>query len=311
MKTAREFLATLRGVISFTAMVLNTIVSGIVVYLLTVVRMLMPTHGSRNVVRRWLASVAETWIGVNSAIIGRLDTEWKQSLPTTLDREGCYVVNCNHQSWVDILVLQRCFNRRAPFMRFFIKQQLIWVPILGIAWWALDFPFMRRYSKQELVRDPSRRGKDLEAARIACEKLRDIPVSMMNFMEGTRFSEAKHARQHSPYRNLLKPRVGGLGQVFYSFNHKLESLIDVTIVYPDGRPTFWELVSGRISSIIVHAREIPIPKDLLGVNFRADKARRDELEAWTAKLWEDKDRLIDELKAGGLPDQDTPDLAAA
>lgn len=279
--------------LSATVMGLNTLVCALLVYALTVVRLLTPVERWRNAVRRALAAVAELWIAVNSSVIGRFwRTAWDVQLPAGLEPSASYVVNCNHQSWVDILVLQRVFNRRIPFMRFFIKQELIWVPLLGIAWWALDFPFMKRYSKQQLVADPSRRGRDLERARRACEKLRAIPVTMMNFMEGTRFTPKKHAAQKSPYRHLLKPRVGGLGQVFFSLDEQLRSLVDVTIVYPDGRPTFWQLIGGRVPRIVVHAREIAIPEHLRGVNFRRDSERRDELEGWTAKLWQEKDRLI-------------------
>jgi 1-acyl-sn-glycerol-3-phosphate acyltransferase len=41
-------------------------------------------------------------------------------------------------------VLQRIFHGRIPFLKFFLKQELIWVPVIGLAWWALDFPFMKR-----------------------------------------------------------------------------------------------------------------------------------------------------------------------
>ncbi|MEM9303673.1 MAG: acyltransferase, partial [Pseudomonadota bacterium] len=266
---------------------------------LTLLRVLVPFEGFKRVIRRWLAALAESWIGVNSVVIGALARiRWDVALPEDVSPANSYVICCNHQSWVDILVLQKIFNRRAPFMRFFIKQQLIWVPFLGLAWWALDFPFMRRYSKQQLVKNPELRGRDLESARVACEKFRDMPVSMMNFMEGTRFTPAKHAKQKSPYRNLLKPRIGGLGQVLYSLNDQLRGMLDVTIVYPGGRPTFWEMATGRIPEIIVRARVVELPTDLLGVNFREDSERREALESWTAGLFAEKDALIDDLLAG-------------
>ncbi len=62
----------------------------------------------------------------------------------SLHQRGWYLVSSNHQSWVDILVLQRIFHGRIPFLKFFLKQELIWVPVIGLAWWALDFPFMKR-----------------------------------------------------------------------------------------------------------------------------------------------------------------------
>ena len=139
-----------------------------------------------------LAGLAEAWASINNAVLSLHDNpEWDLDIPGGLDRKGCYLVNCNHQTWVDIAVLQRCFNRRLPFFRFFLKSQLIWVPFLGITWWALDFPFMKRVSRQQLARRPELKGKDLESARKACEKFRNIPVAMMNFPEGTRFTQAR------------------------------------------------------------------------------------------------------------------------
>src|SRR5579863_10046354 len=103
-------------------------------------------------------------------------TRWVVDGLQGLNRGGWYLVLSNHQSWVDIPVLQRTFNRRIPFLKFFLKQQLKWVPVLGLAWWALDFPFMQRYSKETLEQHPELRGKDKEATRIACERFRDLPV---------------------------------------------------------------------------------------------------------------------------------------
>ena len=136
-----------------------------------------------------MTALAEGWIGTNNAmfrLMGSLplDTRGLEGLST---REW-YLVVSNHRSWVDILVLQAVFNRRIPFLKFFLKQQLIWVPFLGLAWWALDFPFMRRHSPEYLEKHPEQRGKDLDVTRRACEKFRLIPTSVMNFVEGTRFT---------------------------------------------------------------------------------------------------------------------------
>jgi 1-acyl-sn-glycerol-3-phosphate acyltransferase len=127
-----------------------------------------------------------------------------------LDPRGWYLVNCNHQSWADILVLQHLLTHRIPLLKFFLKQQLLWVPVMGLAWWALDFPFMRRHSEEVLKAHPELRGKDQEATRLACEKFSLIPTSVMNFCEGTRFTPTKHQRQQSPYRHLLRPKAGGI-----------------------------------------------------------------------------------------------------
>jgi len=248
---------------------------------------------------RGLSSLGELWVSVNKGLVWFYrDTEWDIQIPQQIDHSERYLVFCNHQSWVDILVLQHCLNRRAPFMRFLLKQQLIWVPFLGVAWWALDMAFLRRYSRQQLLKNPSLRGKDLENAARACEKLKHIPVSMMSFPEGTRFTAAKRAQQNSPFKHLLRPRYGGIGQVLYSFDDAMTCLIDVTIVYPYGTPNVWQFVSGQIRKISVRIQLRPINKDLRGVSFREDGEAKGQLKDWLNEIWVEKEHDIDRILAG-------------
>jgi 1-acyl-sn-glycerol-3-phosphate acyltransferase len=174
------------------------------------------------------------------------------------------------------------------------------VPFLGIAWWALDFPFMKRVSKEKLRLRPGLKGKDLENARKACEKFRNIPVAMMNFPEGTRFTPVKRDAGNSPYQNLLTPRIGGVGQVLYALAEPLDALVDVTIIYPDmdstgSAPTLWQLVSGQVSRITVRVKLREIPAHLRAKNFRSDIKFRGELESWIRQIWLEKDALISEF----------------
>jgi 1-acyl-sn-glycerol-3-phosphate acyltransferase len=294
---------TAKGCLSLLAISINTIVLTTVLCILAIPKWLAPTEAIRDFFRRHLAKLAELWISVNNAILSLYrQTDWDLEIPTDLDRKGCYLVSCNHRSWVDILVLQRCFNRRLPLLRFFLKRELIRVPFLGVAWWALDFPFMRRDSKAALARRPALKGRDLENARKACEKFRNIPVAMMNFPEGTRFSISKRDRTKSPFRNLLQPRIGGMGQVLYALSDQLDALVDVTIVYPQEdpaarAPTFWDLLTGRVPQIVARARQREIPANLLGRDFRADPQFRRDLEAWMTRMWEEKDALISRLQS--------------
>lgn len=307
---ARTITETAKASSALLAISVNTILLCTVLYVVTLGKLLAPTRAVRNRVRRAMAALAETWISINSGILSLYrGTHWDVEIPEGLDREGSYLVSCNHRSWVDILVLQRCFNRRLPLLRFFLKRELIRVPFLGLAWWALDFPFVRRDSKSAVARNPALKGRDLENARKACEKLRDIPVSMMNFPEGTRFSAAKQEQGKAPYANLLLPRIGGIGQVLYALADQLEALIDVTIVYPDGKggsraPSFWDLLSGRVPAIVARARRLEIPQHLRGRNFRTDPTFRGDLEEWVNRIWREKDALIARL-------QRDPDALAA
>jgi 1-acyl-sn-glycerol-3-phosphate acyltransferase len=300
MSVAQTLVDNTKGTLAILAISLNTIVLTLVLCLCSIAK-LLTGKAFRGHVRAFLAHIAEAWISINNGILSLYRrTTWDTELPDGLRRDGCYLVSCNHRSWVDILVLQRCFNRRLPLLRFFLKKELIRVPFLGVAWWALDFPFMRRYSKAEIEQRPELKGRDLENARKACEKFRDIPVAMMNFPEGTRFSPGKRDRMQSPYEHLLIPRIGGMGQVLYALGDQLDALIDVTIVYPgrpsgSGGPSFWDLLTGRIPRIVARVQERPIDASLRGRDFRADPEYRKALEDWMNGLWREKDRQIGEL----------------
>jgi 1-acyl-sn-glycerol-3-phosphate acyltransferase len=268
---------------------LNTVLHVLALFSLTFLKLLSPMRTIRLACSRALVAVAESWIGVNNILFGVFTRiRWQVEGLDRLRRDGNYLVLCNHQSWVDIPVLQKVFNRRIPFLRFFLKSQLIWVPLLGPAWWALDFPFMKRYSKEALIRHPELQGKDREATRRACEKFRHMPVSVMNFVEGTRFTPAKHDAQSSPYRHLLRPKAGGLAFVLDAMGEALHAVLDVTIVYPQGRPTMMDLIAGRVRDIRVHVRELPIDAALMG-SYDEDTAFRGRVKLWVNTLWHEKD----------------------
>ena len=273
----------------------NTLLHAVPLLAVGVVKALLPLGAVRRACNPLLTGLAESWIAVNSAMIDAFTgTRLQVEDAPGLQRDGHYLVLANHQSWVDIPVLQKVFNRRIPLLRFFLKSQLFWVPLLGLAWWALDFPFMKRYSRQELAKRPELAGRDIAATRRACEKFRHIPVSVMNFVEGTRFTPAKHARQASPFRHLLKPKAGGVAFVLGAMGEVLQSVVDVTIAYPGGRPTMWQLATGRVRRVQVKVRQRPIPDDLVG-DYEGDTELRKRTQAWMNGLWAGKDADLEDM----------------
>jgi 1-acyl-sn-glycerol-3-phosphate acyltransferase len=279
----------IRVPLALLALALNILLHVVFIFAFTLFKLLLPVHAIRQACSRALVAIAESWIGVNNVLFGVFArVRWQVQGLEGLRRDGNYLVLCNHQSWVDIPVLQKVFNRRIPFLRFFLKQELIWVPLLGLAWWALDFPFMKRYSPQTLLRHPELQGKDREATRRACEKFRHMPVSVMNFAEGTRFTRAKHAAQHSPFRYLLRPKAGGVAFVLDAMGEALHAILDVTIVYPHGPCTIADLIAGRVREVRVHVRERPIGRELIG-SYDEDAAFRGRVKAWMNELWHEKD----------------------
>lgn len=280
--------------------VVNTLVHCTVLFAFALLKLLLPVPVLQRLLARVLNWIGESWIGVNN-FAARLfahiawDIEGAQGLCYT----GNYLVVSNHQSWVDIPVLHRALNRKIPFPKFFLKQQLIWVPVLGLTWWALDFPFMKRYSKEVLEKHPELKGKDLETTRRSCEKFRVAPVAIMNYVEGTRFTAQKHAEQQSPFKHLLRPKAGGVAFVINAMGDIIHTIIDVTIVYPGGRPSLMDLLAGRVRSVRVLVRQLPIPADLLGGDYQNDPAYRERFQRFITALWSEKDARIDQSLAAG------------
>jgi 1-acyl-sn-glycerol-3-phosphate acyltransferase len=283
------------GTMVMTGMVLNTAGCVFLMALLAPIKLLSRKHRLETAIDRVFIRIGEMWIGGNNVMLTwSSPTRWHVQGVDGLERRAWYLIMANHQSWVDILVLQRVFNRRIPFMKFFIKQELIWMPLLGFAWWILDFPFMKRSVRGRRGQDPQRRLGDLEVARRACARFRRLPVSVMNFAEGTRFTPAKQERQRSPFRYLLRPKGGGAAMVLSALNDRLSAILDVTIVYPAGAPTFWELVCGRIPEIHVNVREVAIDPSWSG-DYLNDRAYRRLIQERLNDMWARKDAYMDRM----------------
>jgi 1-acyl-sn-glycerol-3-phosphate acyltransferase len=285
-----------RGVVTFSLIAANTLLCGTPLILLALTKLAVPLAGWRRKATVWLTAIAEQWAANNGAILrATQDIRWNIRGNDGLEPRDCYFVVANHQSWADIFALHAALNRRIPFLKFFLKQELIWVPVMGLAWWSLDMPFMKRYSRDYLEKHPEKKGRDLEVTRRACAKYQDMPTSVFNFLEGTRFTPAKHGATGSPYRHLLPPRAGGIAFVLASMGGCMRALIDVTIAYPEGVGGFWDLCSGRISAIAVDVRQLPIEEWLTAGDYSEDPAFRARFQRWISQLWEAKDARLEHL----------------
>lgn len=245
---------------------------------------------------RFLAKFGESWVAINNRIFDlMLTTRWDIDGINGLEHDGHYLIISNHVSWVDIFALFRAFHRKAAFIRFFLKQQLIWFPIAGQACWALEFPFMRRHSPEYLEKHPEKRGEDLETTRILCRRYRRVPVAILNFVEGTRFSREKHADEDSPYRHLLRPRIGGISFVLASFGDQLDAMYDVTLAYPNRDVTFWDFITNRVPRIVIRARKLAVTPELIDPAITQPGPERERFKAWIDGVWREKDALLDRL----------------
>lgn len=283
-----------RGILASALLVLNTLLWSSLLFCLALLKLALRSKSAR--LDAALNRVATRWVCGN-ALWMRLTqrTVWDVEGFSALRADAWYLVSCNHQSWVDIMVLQRVLNGRIPLLKFFLKRQLIYVPVMGLAWWALDFPFMRRHTKAALRRRPQLRSQDEESARRACERFSRVPTSVMNFVEGTRFTNAKHRTQASPYRHLLKPRAGALASTLNVMGPHLTAMLDVTIAYPNGIPTFWSFLCGQVTKVVVRCRELPLPQAMCVGDYQGDPAFRASFARWLSALWEEKDRQLELL----------------
>ena len=285
--------ARIIGGLASIAIFFNTLFWCLLLYVAAIFKLIVPLKGWRKQWTQIAIWLAEAWISGNSAWMWLTQrTKWQVTGLEGLSYDDWYLVISNHQSWVDIFVLQHVFNKKIPFLKFFLKQELIWVPVIGLAWWALDFPFMKRYSKEQIARNPELRGKDLETTRKACERFKTTPVSVMNFLEGTRITPAKHQKQESPYRHLLKPKAGGIATALAVMNERMRTLLNVTIVYPNGKASFWEFLCGQTPRIIVHVEKLTVPQRFLRGDYLNDANYREQFQTWVWKMWEQKDALL-------------------
>lgn len=286
---------TVRGTLSYILLFFNTILWCLPLYLFALLRYIGPASVGSWCTRA-VINLAEHWIDCNNLIIDLFqDLEIEIEGIQELHESGWYLVLCNHQTWVDILILQRVFNNKIPFLKFFIKQQLIYTPVIGIAWWALDFPLMKRYSAEFLKKHPELRGSDLESTRRSCEKFKLTPVTILNFLEGTRFTPAKRDQQKSPYKHLLKPKGGGAALVLNSLGERIDSVLNVTIHYPRGVPGFFEFFSGRTEKVLFHIEYLPVPAEFMSSSYDSNSGAKVRIRDWIDQLWTKKDELLESL----------------
>lgn len=288
----------LTGITVILLLLLNTLILIGPMMLIALGKFVLPGQALKAACSRQVMHIAEAWAENCKRIFAALTpTRWDIRGNAELRQDTSYLVISNHQSWVDIPALVQAFNRKTPYFKFFLKQQLIWVPFLGLAFWALDYPFMKRYSKAKLEKYPHLKGQDLEITRRACEKFRDLPVTVVNYLEGTRFTPAKQAQQGSPYQHLLKPKAGGVAFVLAALGEQLDAILDVTIVYAeDTPPGFWKLISGQVPRVIMDIRTRPLEPALWQGDYQNDPDFRLYVQDWVSGLWEEKDALITRLK---------------
>lgn len=285
--------APIVGVITAILFLVCIMFFALLIVLLGPIKFLITFASGKRVIENAQHAATAAWIDANNLIMS-LPTKitWEIEGHGTLKKDHWYFVFSNHQSWVDILVLQKVFNRKIPLLKFFLKRELLWsLPMGGLACWALDFPFMKRYSKTQLKKNPELKNKDLETTKLACNKFKLRPTTVMNFLEGTRFTPVKQQERSSPYQHLLRPKAGGVAFVVNELKEFITEVLDVTIIYNYPEPTFWNLLCGRITHIYVSYEIVTLEPNQYG-DYYHDSVFRKQFQGWLNDRWRLKDALI-------------------
>ena len=291
--------SAIRGQIAVIFYVLNTVFWCIPILVVAVLKLIVPYSPWRKFCSIIIMKFADLWIICNSISMRNLNNiNFHVTGDTALDPDDWYLVIANHQSWVDIIAMQHTLRGKIPFLKFFLKQELIYIPFIGLAWWALDFPFMKRFSKSQISKNPHLKGKDIEATKKACEKFKTQPISIVNFVEGTRFTKEKNLNQGKPFKHLLRPRSGGTGYVMTLLGEQIHYILNLTISYPDHHGYFWDFVTGKIKDIYINIEAIPVT-DVQRGNYIDDPVFRSKFQTWLTGLWQEKDQRLSQQEEQG------------
>lgn len=286
-------MSLLRGILTLTIIIIVTVLVCIPLFSMAVIALLIPGRAGVHF-RRWMEVWLFVWTGFNRWLFRVMGTttmriDWTGGDDVSTNR--WYLVISNHQSWTDILILQSVLWNRLPPIKFFTKEQLIWVPFIGIGMYVLGFPYLKRATKDQIAKNPDLKNADRENIRKACQRFRYYPSTLLNFIEGTRFTPQKHSRQRAAHRNLLNAKVGGLSYVVAEMGQTLHRLVDITIAYPGQVPSFWEFLQGKCPQVDVHIEALAIPESITGESEEREQRRL--LAAWIDERWRLKDQRLD------------------
>jgi len=204
----------------------------------------------------WIQQV----LGIKLVIKGKANT---QQTP---------VVICNHQSWFDIPLVQHVITGNGPIIKFLVKREIVWIPIIGWICLVLNFPRLRRGNNN------GKGESDFSIIQKASEGHGNESGALLIFPEGTRFTQTKKANQKAPYHHLLKPRTGGLKMIKQHADADT-SLVDITIDYHQKDIHIWHCLRAEPSKITITLEHYSL-------------AEIDDIETWLNNRWLEKDKRL-------------------
>jgi len=289
-----NFLPTfLLMIISSALVIINIICSLTLISIIGLIKLILPFTPIQKASRNGADKLVAIWAHINTLMIKLINkVEWDIEIDAELSKDKWYLLISNHHSWADIVILFSVFANKIPQPKFFVKQAILYIPFVGTACWALDMPFMKRYSKKTLAKRPHLKGKDMESTRKACAKAKLLPTSIVNFAEGTRFTEEKKQQTNSPYQYLLPPKSGGIALSLASMGSTFDQILNITIIYPDNPDSpFKDLLQGKLKRIVIRVNSIAITPELQG-DYENDQEFKQSFQQWVSNLWQTKDQDI-------------------
>ena len=221
--------------------------------------------------------------------------EWEFNIAEHLNTQTWYIAMSNHQSWADIFILLAAGHKKMPLLKFFMKKELQWIPIIYLVHKTIDMPFLNRHSQKQIQANPELKKLDYENAEIAAKRFSRNPSTAFSFAEGTRFTDEKHLAQASPYKNFLIPKIGALAIALKGMP-QVNELIDFTVIYSSKKRSAWDFLCGEMSQAKVYAKAYEIPNTLKGKNFDQEEEYRQEFKNFINKIWKEKQERYTELE---------------
>jgi 1-acyl-sn-glycerol-3-phosphate acyltransferase len=237
---------------------------------------------------RWAADTWWGWCVTGSKVLNGVE------LVVTGDevppRENAIVV-VNHQNMPDITFLMDFARRKGRLgdMKWIVKDPIKYVPGVGWGMLFIDCVFVKRDWTA-----------DKESILATFSKLReqDIPVWLLSFSEGTRFTAEKlersraYAREHGLYepRHTLVPRTKGFVATVHGLRDHVDAVYDLTLGYEQGVPTLWQFIRGFAPRAHLHVRRHPIE------TLPADDAG---LGQWLLERFREKDERLERYYRDG------------
>ncbi|MCF7501905.1 acetyltransferase [Pseudoalteromonas sp. L1] len=276
----------LTGLLVSIVLFANVILWGTLVLLLGVLKLVLPF----KVVSHTLHLAYKGWCNGNRLALWLGCPSIEVNIQGSLNRKGWYLLISNHMSWLDIVVLSAIDALPAP--KFFLKDELKYVPFIGTGAWAMGMPFMKRVSKSQLAKNPKLKGLDVERTKRSCRDFRNHPTTIINFVEGTRFTTQKHHRQNSPFTHLLKPKAGGIAFALEVLGEQFDALLNTSIIYQgEGEHICRNLIRGRLDAIKVDMQVQAIAAQMIG-DYQHDRDFRTSFQQHINDLWLQKDAQL-------------------